>query len=78
MRFQMLVYPGMTLLDLVGPAQTWAALPGVEMQFVWKERGLAGIAAHLPAGFDRPRDHLGTSHGKTGGGNRTGPCPNQR
>jgi cyclohexyl-isocyanide hydratase len=62
MRFQMLVYPGMTLLDLVGPAQTWAALPGVEMQFVWKERGpiatdagLAVIATHSFAeSWERP------------------------
>jgi cyclohexyl-isocyanide hydratase len=38
-RIQMLVYPGMTLQDLVGPLQVWALWPGVEMQFVWKSTG---------------------------------------
>lgn len=62
MRFQMLVYPGMTLLDLVGPAQLWASWPGAEFQFVWKERGpiptdagLAVIATHSFAeSWDQP------------------------
>ena len=36
---QMLVYPGMTLQDLVGPLQVWAAWPGVEIQFAWKSTG---------------------------------------
>jgi hypothetical protein len=36
MKIQMLVYPGMTLLDLVGPLQIWASWPDVEFQFVWK------------------------------------------
>ena len=39
MRVQMLVYPGMTLLDLVGPLQVWATRPGWETQFVWKTVG---------------------------------------
>jgi cyclohexyl-isocyanide hydratase len=39
MRIQMLVYPGMTLQDLVGPLQVWAAWPGVEIQFAWKSAG---------------------------------------
>lgn len=30
-----LVYPGMTLLDLVGPMQAWSCLPGFEVQYVW-------------------------------------------
>jgi len=38
-RIQMLVYPGMTLQDLVGPLQVWAAWPGAEIQFAWKEVG---------------------------------------
>ncbi|HEX4972079.1 MAG TPA: DJ-1/PfpI family protein [Steroidobacteraceae bacterium] len=38
-RIQMLVYPGMTLQDLVGPLQVWAAWPGVELQFAWKSAG---------------------------------------
>jgi cyclohexyl-isocyanide hydratase len=36
MKIQMLVYPGMTLLDLVGPLQIWASWPKAEFQFVWK------------------------------------------
>lgn len=39
MRIQMLVYPGMTLLDLVGPLQVWAGWPGHQVQFVWKSTG---------------------------------------
>jgi cyclohexyl-isocyanide hydratase len=39
MRIQMLVYPGMTLLDLVGPLQAWAGWPGSEVQFAWKSVG---------------------------------------
>jgi cyclohexyl-isocyanide hydratase len=38
-RIQMLVYPGMTLQDLVGPLQVWAAWPGVQIQFAWKNAG---------------------------------------
>ena len=38
-RIQMLVYPGMTLQDLVGPLQVWASWPGAEMQFAWKSTG---------------------------------------
>ena len=38
-RIQMLVYPGMTLQDLVGPLQVWCAWPGAEIQFAWKSVG---------------------------------------
>jgi cyclohexyl-isocyanide hydratase len=38
-RIQMLVYPGMTLQDLVGPLQVWAAWPGAQIQFAWKSIG---------------------------------------
>lgn len=40
MLIQMLVYPDMTLLDLVGPAQVWSLWPESEIQFVWKETGV--------------------------------------
>jgi cyclohexyl-isocyanide hydratase len=33
-KIQMYIYPGMTLLDLVGPLQVWAAWPDVEFQIV--------------------------------------------
>ena len=35
MKVLALVYPGMTLLDLVGPLQAWSFLPGYEVQFAW-------------------------------------------
>ena len=34
-----LVYPGMTLLDLVGPLQAWSFLPGYEVQYAWHRPG---------------------------------------
>jgi len=53
MLIQMLVYPDMTLLDLVGPAQVWSLWPDAEIQFVWKEAsplmtdcGLAVVPTH--------------------------------
>ncbi len=51
-RIQMLVYPGMTLQDLVGPLQVWAFWPGAEIQFAWKSTGPvptdAGLAVIAP------------------------------
>ncbi|QWG24536.1 DJ-1/PfpI family protein [Bradyrhizobium sediminis] len=51
----MLVYPGMTLLDLVGPLQTWARLPNAELQFAWKAPGDiptdAGLSVNATVGF---------------------------
>ena len=47
MKIQMLVYPGMTPLDLIGPAQAWARLPDVEMQYVWKAPGPIATDAGL-------------------------------
>jgi cyclohexyl-isocyanide hydratase len=35
-----LVYPGMTLLDLVGPLQAWSFLPGYEVQYAWHHSGV--------------------------------------
>ena len=37
MQIQMLVYPDMTLLDLVGPLQVWSLWPESEIQLVWKD-----------------------------------------
>ena len=39
MKVLALVYPGMTLLDLVGPIQAWSFLPGYEVQFAWHRPG---------------------------------------
>ena len=36
MKITMLIYPGMTALDMMGPAQVWAYWPGAEVQTVWK------------------------------------------
>lgn len=37
MKVQALIYPGMTLLDIVGPLQAWSFLPGYELQLVWRD-----------------------------------------
>jgi cyclohexyl-isocyanide hydratase len=37
MKITMLVYPQMTLLDLVGPLQVWSLWPDSETQLVWKD-----------------------------------------
>jgi cyclohexyl-isocyanide hydratase len=39
MKVLALVYPGMTLLDTVGPIQAWSFLPGYEVQFAWHRSG---------------------------------------
>jgi cyclohexyl-isocyanide hydratase len=39
MKVLALVYPGMTLLDMVGPLQAWSFLPGYEVQYVWHRPG---------------------------------------
>lgn len=36
MKIIMLVYPGLTPLDLVGPLQVWSLWPGAGIQVVWK------------------------------------------
>jgi cyclohexyl-isocyanide hydratase len=53
LKIQMLVYPDMTLLDLVGPLQAWSMWPGVEIELVWKSTdpimtdcGLAVVPTH--------------------------------
>lgn len=39
MKIQMFIYPGMTLLDLVGPLQVWGAWPGAEFQLIGQSVG---------------------------------------
>jgi cyclohexyl-isocyanide hydratase len=39
MKVLALVYPNMTLLDLVGPVQAWSFLPGYEVQYAWHRSG---------------------------------------
>jgi cyclohexyl-isocyanide hydratase len=55
-RLQMLVYPGMTLLDLVGPLQVLAGLPDCEVQFAWKSAGPvltdSGMAVNATTTFE--------------------------
>jgi len=50
------VYPGMTLLDLVGPLQAWSFLPGYEVQFVWHRSGAVptdcGLNVQATNGFE--------------------------
>jgi len=36
-KIQMLVYPDMTLLDLVGPLQVWSIWPDGDIELVWKD-----------------------------------------
>jgi len=39
MKILVLVYPGLTLQDVLGPVQTWMVLPDMEVQLVWKKQG---------------------------------------
>lgn len=39
MKVLALIYPGMTLLDLVGPMQAWSVLPDYEVQYAWRHAG---------------------------------------
>lgn len=39
MKIQMFIYPGMTLLDLVGSLQVWNSWPGAEIQIVAQSTG---------------------------------------
>ena len=39
MKVLAVVYPGMTLLDMVGPIQAWSLLPGYEVQYAWHHSG---------------------------------------
>ncbi len=48
MKIAALLYPQMTLLDLVGPMQVWSFLPDVEIQYVWREKGPVTTDCGLP------------------------------
>lgn len=48
MKIVALLYPQMTLLDLVGPMQVWSFLPGAEIQFVWRQKGPVATDCGLP------------------------------
>jgi cyclohexyl-isocyanide hydratase len=56
MRVLALVYPGMTLLDLVGPLQAWSFLPGYEVQYAWHRPGAVptdcGLSVQATHGFE--------------------------
>ena len=56
MKVLALVYPGMTLLDLVGPLQAWSFLPGYEVQYAWHRSGAVptdcGLSVQATNSFD--------------------------
>ena len=56
MKVLALVYPGMTLLDLVGPMQAWSFLPGYEVQYAWHRSGAVptdcGLSVQATHSFD--------------------------
>jgi cyclohexyl-isocyanide hydratase len=56
MKVLALVYPGMTLLDLVGPLQAWSFLPGYEVQYAWHGPGAVrtdcGLSVHATNSFE--------------------------
>ena len=56
MKVLALVYPGMTLLDVVGPLQAWSFLPGYEVQYVWHRPGPVptdcGLSVQATNGFE--------------------------
>ncbi len=62
MNITMMVYPGMTPLDLMGPLQAWSLWPGTNIQIVWKDTnpvmtdtGMALVPTHSFAdAFDAP------------------------
>ncbi len=47
MKIQMFIYPGMTLLDLVGPLQTWSGWPEAEFQLVAESVGPISTDANI-------------------------------
>jgi cyclohexyl-isocyanide hydratase len=55
MKVLAMIYPGMTLLDLVGPLQAWSFLPDYEVQYVWHRSGPVptdcGLTVHATNGF---------------------------
>lgn len=49
MKILMLIYPGMTPLDFLGPLQVWSAWPEAEIQVVWKDLEL--VSTDTPVGI---------------------------
>lgn len=73
MKIQLLTYPDMTLLDLVGPLQVWSLLPGVEIELVWKSTdpvptdcGLPVVPTHAFADASESTDILFAGGGVDG------------
>ena len=73
MKIQLLTYPDMTLLDLVGPLQVWSLLPDVEIELVWKatdpvptDCGLPVVPTHAFADASASTDLLFTGGGVDG------------
>jgi cyclohexyl-isocyanide hydratase len=56
MKVLAVIYPGMTLLDLVGPLQAWSFLPDYEVQYVWHRSGAVptdcGLTVHATNSFE--------------------------
>ena len=56
MKVLALIYPGITLLDLVGPLQAWSFLPDYEVQYVWHRSGPVptdcGLTVYATNSFD--------------------------
>ena len=56
MKVLALIYPGMTLLDLVGPLQAWSFLPDYEVEYVWHRTGAVatdcGLTVHATNSFE--------------------------
>jgi cyclohexyl-isocyanide hydratase len=56
MKVLALVYPGMTLLDLVGPMQAWSFLPDYDVQYAWHRSGAVptdcGLSVQATNSFD--------------------------
>ena len=48
MKIQLLTYPDMTLLDMVGPLQVWSLWPGAEVELVWKSTDPVPTDCGLP------------------------------
>lgn len=73
MKIQLLTYPDMTLLDLVGPLQAWSVWPGTDIELVWKstdpiptDTGLAVVPTHRFEEADANPDILFTGGGLEG------------
>ena len=56
MKVLALVYPGMTLLDWIGPMQAWSFLPDFQVQYAWHRSGPVptdcGLSVHATNSFE--------------------------